>query len=732
MPIDAHATPFSDLDSYIALPRVEGLALSPDGTRVVLTVATLSRDKAGYDRALWSVAADGSGTPSRLTRSVKGESGVAFTGSGDILFVSARPDASAEESDSAQLWLLPASGGEARAVTRLGGGVSGVAATGSASDTVVLAADLLPGSATFEADSVTRAARTSKKISAILHESYPVRFWDHDLGPGEPHLLALDLAALQETRAVGGALGAAGEPEATAVATSTTAVTGTSAGSSAAAIPGIDGIRDSDTSAEVTPYPSDLPRPRDLTPAPGRSADTGGQVLTPDGRTLVVSLQVPEQRAGRYILVSVDIATGVHTTLFSEERVNFESPAVSRDGAMIAFLRSDYDTPAGPAEQELWVAAVDGSAARRIAVDWDRWPTSILFDSDDDALIVTADDDGRGPIFRLPLDGSPLAQLTTDDFSYGAVAVDPATGDLLALRSSWITPSHPVRVSRDGAITVLQTPAPLPAAPGRMEDVETVADDGVRVRGWLMLPDGASPEHPAPLLLWIHGGPLNSWNAWSWRWSPLLAVARGYAVLLPDPALSTGYGLDFVARGWDAWGAAPFTDLMAITDAVEARTDIDGTNTAAMGGSFGGYMANWVAGHTDRFRAIVSHASLWALDQFNGTTDSSSYWQSIFSPQGMIDNSPHASVREIVTPMLVIHGDHDYRVPVGESLRLWSELAEHHAGPDGSTSHKFLIFPDENHWVLKPQHAVVWYQTVFAFLDEHVHAAGWKRPELLG
>ena len=108
------------------------------------------------------------------------------------------------------------------------------------------------------------------------------------------------------------------------------------------------------------------------------------------------------------------------------------------------------------------------------------------------------------------------------------------------------------------------------------------------------------------------------------------------------------------------------------------------------------------------------------------------YWQSIFSPQGMIDSSPYHSVRDIVTPMLVIHGDNVYRVPIGEGLRLWSELAEHHAGPDGSTQHKFLYFPDENHWVLKPQHAVLWYETVFAFLDQHVHGADWVRPALLG
>ena len=114
---------------------------------------------------------------------------------------------------------------------------------------------------------------------------------------------------------------------------------------------------------------------------------------------------------------------------------------------------------------------------------------------------------------------------------------------------------------------------------------------------------GAGPvgEHePAPLLLWAHGGPVASWNAWSWRWNPWLMAASGYAVLLPDPALSTGYGQHFIARGHGQWGGQPYRDLMAITDAAVARPDIDEARTAMMGGSYGGYMANWIAGHSGR------------------------------------------------------------------------------------------------------------------------------------
>jgi dipeptidyl aminopeptidase/acylaminoacyl peptidase len=206
-------------------------------------------------------------------------------------------------------------------------------------------------------------------------------------------------------------------------------------------------------------------------------------------------------------------------------------------------------------------------------------------------------------------------------------------------------------------------------------------------------------------------------------------------VLLPDPALSTGYGQEFVQRGWGAWGQAPYTDLLAITDAVEALPEIDAERTAAMGGSFGGYMANWVAGHTDRFRAIVTHASLWALDQFGPTTDHAYYWAREMTPEMAEANSPHRFVENIRTPMLVVHGDKDYRVPVGEGLRLWNELLTKSALPaddDGSTVHRFLYFPDENHWVLTPQHAKVWYQVVLAFLAEHVLGEKPELPRTLG
>ncbi|MEJ7651494.1 MAG: prolyl oligopeptidase family serine peptidase, partial [Nakamurella sp.] len=379
---------------------------------------------------------------------------------------------------------------------------------------------------------------------------------------------------------------------------------------------------------------------------------------------------------------------------------------------------------------------VAGGELRPLATDWERWPTPGAWFPDGSAILVIADDNGRAPLFRIDVATGEVTALTSDTAAYSAAHIHPDGTTIFAVRSSYAFPPEVVRIDvATGQVTRLQNPAERPALPGTLTEVETSAADGSRVRAFLALPDSASASEPAPLALWIHGGPLGSWNSWTWRWCPWNFLARGYAVLLPDPALSTGYGQDFVQRGWGRWGSEPFTDLMSITDVVEQRDDIAGDRTVAMGGSFGGYMANWVAGHTDRFAGIVTHASLWALDQFGPTTDISSYWEIEMTPQMAADNSPHLHVDKIVTPMLVIHGDKDYRVPIGEGLRLWYELLAKSGLPaaaDGSTQHRFLYFPDENHWVLSPQHAKVWYEVTLGFVDEQVHGTTPKLPAVLG
>ncbi|WP_456844780.1 prolyl oligopeptidase family serine peptidase [Cellulomonas sp. P5_C6] len=684
------STPFHDLDQYVAVPRLSGLVLSPDGTRLVTAVATLNSKKTKYVTALWEVDPANEEPARRLTRSAKGESSAAFTPGGDLLFTSARPDPDSDADDDdavPALWLLPKNGAEARVVASRAAGLGGVHVAKDA-DVVLVGSDVLPSAKDDEQDEKLRKARKEKKVAAILHDGYPVRFWDHDLGPESPHLFVATVGDEVTTPLAG-----AGDPK-----------------------------------LKLT----------DVTPQARSALVEQGAAISPDGRTVVTGWYAPLARGSqRSRLVAVDVASGEHRVLVDDPAADLGSPAISPDGRWVAYSRETISTPHEAPRVTLQLVATAGGEPRTLAEGWDRWPHDPVWTPDSRSLLVLADDDGRGPVFRIDLDTDEVTRLTSDDATFTDVSISPDGTTAYALRTSYEAPSHPVRIDlATRQTTALRSPIATPELPGTLEEVESTDADGRRVRAWLARPAG---DEKVPLLLWIHGGPLGSWNAWSWRWNPWILVARGYAVLLPDPALSTGYGQQFVQDGWGAWGAAPYTDLLAITDAVEARDDIDETRTAAMGGSFGGYMANWVAGHTDRFRAIVTHASLWALDQFGPTTDAAYYWEREMTEQMALENSPHLHVGKIVTPMLVVHGDKDYRVPVGEGLRLWYELLAKSGLPaddDGRTAHRFLYFPDENHWVLSPQHAIVWYQVVEAFLAEHVLTRtgeeGPVYPEILG
>ena len=264
--------------------------------------------------------------------------------------------------------------------------------------------------------------------------------------------------------------------------------------------------------------------------------------------------------------------------------------------------------------------------------------------------------------------------------------------------------------------------------PGRLEEVTTTAEDGTEIRAWLALPRTEDDAARHPLLVSVHGGPWGSNNQWSWRWNPWPFVAQGYAVLLPDPAISTGYGQTMIDRGQQELGGAPFTDVMALTEAATERPDIDPERQALMGGSYGGYMANWVATHTgDRFRCIVTHASLWNLDTMGATTDNT-LWREAMGPSQAGTYSPHRFAEDIEVPLLVIHGDRDYRVPISQGIELWADLQQR----TGVEGHRFLYYPDEGHWILKPANARTWYETVLAFVGEHVLGQEQERPELLG
>lgn len=652
---------FDDLDRFLELPRVGGLAVSPDGSRLVTAISEINEDHTEFVTAIWELDPAGQRPARRLTRGAKGESAPAFTAGGDLLFIAVRPTVGVDKPPAA-LWRLPASGGEAAELLALPGGV-GAVHTATAADRVIVTSPLLPSAVTVEDDTRLRALRKDNKVSAILHAGYPVRYWDHDLGPDQPHLL-------------------------------------------------------------------DAADSRDLTPSPGAALREAGVAVSSDGTFVVTSWQTPAPGAAvRVALVRIDTDTGERQTIVEDPDADVGHPAISPDGSRLAFLRETVSTPEQAPRITLCIMTF-GEPWVQVSEAWDRWPNSVTWTTDGTALVLTADAFGRCPIFLADPATGVVTKVTHDDHSYADVRTAPG-GVIYALRHSYAAPPHPVRIDPSGAVQPIPC-VELPQLPGELTELTTAAPDGVPVRSWLVLPQETDP---APLLLWVHGGPLGSWNAWHWRWNPWLLAAAGYAVLLPDPALSTGYGQDFIQRGWGAWGAAPYTDLMAATDAACGHPRVDPTRSAVMGGSFGGYMANWIAGHTDRFDAVVTHAGLWALDQFGHTTDGAYWWAREMTEQMTQRNSPHHSVGRIGTPMLVIHGDKDYRVPIGEALRLWYELLTESALPadaDGDSPHQFLYFPSEGHWIAHPQHTKIWYQVIIAFLARHVLDEDGTVPETLG
>jgi dipeptidyl aminopeptidase/acylaminoacyl peptidase len=326
---------FFDLDAYVGLPRLGGLWLSPDGGRLVVGVATPDRKKTRYTTALWEVDPDGARPTRRLTRSSQGESAAAFTPSGDLLFASARPepDGEADEEPRAALWLQPAGGGDARLVACPPGGVRGVVV--SEAGTVVVGSAMMPSSTDAAGDKEIRAKRKEAGVSAILHEEYPVRYWDHDLGPERTRLLVADLA---EDVTVGDA-------------------------------------------------PLDL---RDLTGHVGRALDDEcSWDVTPDGRTVVAGWAVAEPVGSqRYTLVAIDVATGECRTLAGDVDHEYESPRLSPDGTRVAVVVRRRSAPQDPGDCWMGIVPLTGGPVQALTEAWDRWPHSARWTPDGSALIV--------------------------------------------------------------------------------------------------------------------------------------------------------------------------------------------------------------------------------------------------------------------------------------------------------------------------------------------------------
>lgn len=524
-------------------------------------------------------------------------------------------------------------------------------------------------------DAARRQVRKKTKASGILHDGMPIRHWDTEVGDTSPRLFVLDAAGV-----AGGA-----------------------------------GVRcDGAERGEL----------QDLAPAARFELADAQTSLSTDG-SRVLSTWTRRAVRGRPRTEVVELNDdGVPRVLCSEPDADFYAPILSPDGSAYAVLREEWASFDTPPTTSLQIRRADTVVDAALG---DLEAGELVWAPDGSVLYVSGDHHGAGAVLAVDPDTGRVLRRLASDAAYSQLCPAPDGRSLYAVRSTVDRPPHPVRlavgaVDQDPAI--LSAPGALADRPGRLARVEA-AVDGVTVTGWLCLPETA--DGPRPLLTWVHGGPFGSWNAWSWRWCPWVAVARGYAVLLPDPALSTGYGPEWITRAWPYRAAVLWRDVEGLLDHVLAdpALGLDPTRTAVLGGSFGGFMTNWIAGRTERFRAVVTHAGLWALDQQHGTTDAAAYKTGIFGrladhPEWYAENSPERRLDDIRTPVLLVHGNRDYRVPVSEALRMWWDLVSTWTGPPAELPHRFLQFTEENHWVLNPTNAITWYDTVLDFCDRHL------------
>lgn len=658
-------------EEHVRLRRVSSIAPSPDGRWLAVGVQRLDRDGIKYVSDLWKVPTDG-GPAVQLTRGESNDVAPAFRHDGALAFLSNRqpndikPDEEAEK--RMQLWLLPAEGGEPRQLTDEPLGVQGFRFAAKA-DRLLLLAPVLAG-VPHDKQRETASERAKKGPSARNFRRQPVRHWDHWLHQNadraNTHLIACRADAAER----------------------------------------VDLTPDATSQLSIEPHVD----------------------ITDDGRHALVVWRTPgADRVDDHSVVLFDLAAGTHRALPQPACTDSEGARFSPDGTAIALVRAtrSADKMLRPV---LTLLDLEGNG-RELALDWDRWPHLADWTADGKQLLVIADDEGLACVFGIDADSGRVQRLTARSAggAHGDVNALPQGGFACSRSSLLDAPEcyvHDGRAETEPRVLARLSNFTPATAWAVTESITTPSTDGTPIQSWVTRPLSRRGER-SPVLLWIHGGPIGmSGDGWHWRWNSLLAVAQGYTVVQPNPRGSTGFGQRFAEGIWgNVWGNQCYRDLMAVTDALEQRADIDPTRIMAMGGSFGGYMTNWIGTQTQRFRCLITHASISTMAKFTGTTDHPGWWylemggeNPYQDPEAFDRFAPMRHIANWKTPALIIHGELDYRCPLGEALNLFEALQYH------GVESELLVFPDENHWILKPRNIVAWYDNVLRFIGTHMGA----------
>lgn len=666
------------VDDLLAVKGVSDPQVSPDGKLVVYVVSELDRATEKSNSDLYLIPSGG-GEPRRLTTATGSDNHPRWSPDGrSIAFLSTR-------GGSAQVWLLPVDGGEARPLSKLPVDVAGPIWS-PRGDRVAFTAEVYPGKTPEETAAIDEA-KAKEKSRVKTYDKLMVRHWDQWDDGKRSHLFLADVATGK--------------------------------------------ARDLSPKFAVN-----------IPPAPfGGSSD---YAFSPNGNELAFTAEPSRDLAwSTNTDVWIVSAAGNEPQNLTVDNPGADAqPSYSPDGDYLAYLsqaRAGF-------EADRWVLKVrdrDSGESSEVTDRIDRSVQSFAWGGSREVtrpfegtvrdLFVVLDDSGSVAIRGLGLladgDGHVFVTERPKGIAGGvnnSLQILPGGDDLVFLHGTSNAPNEVYRAKPDGSgLTALtRQNAPLLEALDlpRAEKLSFQGADGDEVSGWLVKPPGFDPARKYPVVFLIHGGPQGAWHdEWHGRWNYALFAAPGYAVVAINPRGSTGFGQKFTDQISRDWTGRVFEDLMKGLDhALKTYPFLDGSRMAAAGGSYGGFMVNWIAGHSDRFRALISHAGVFDLTSMYGTTEELWFAEWEFggvpweSPKIYLDQTPSAFAGNFKTPTLVIHGSLDFRVPDAQGLGMFTSLQR-----KGVPS-RFVLFPDEGHWIAKPANRIVWWREVHDWLAKYL------------